>query len=207
VHVPGWSVPWILSNPIEVFSGVREAERRLRAAWPAASPPPVAAERLEESSFHAEFDSASFVEEGTLAPTEGPEGGPALRLAFRLGSTSPQHPFVSCALVSRDARDLTGRQGLVFSIKGDGVYRAWVQVRDLNPSSADDGTEWWFASVRTSRSWTRMALPFARLRSINPKSDGRLDLDKVRMIALVVDAGAAAPGTKGRIFLADLGVY
>ncbi len=206
VRVPGWSVPWVLSNPIEVFSAAREAERRRRAEWPTPAPAPPAAAPLEESSFHAEFDPASSMEQETLA-AGGPEHGPALRLQFGLGRPGPQHPFVSCALVSRSSRDLSGRRGLVFSIKGDRVFRLWVQVRDVNPASADEGTEWWFTSVKTSPVWARVAVPFDRLRSINPRTDGRLDLDKVRMIAFVVDAGAVPPGTEGRIWLADLGVY
>jgi hypothetical protein len=207
VRLPGWSVPWILSNPLEVFSAAREAERRRRADWPTPAPAPSPAESLDESTFHAEFDSASSMDPAALVAAQGPGGGPALRLRFRLGKPGPRHPFVSCALVSRSPRDLTGRKGLVFSIKGDRTYRVWVQVRDLNPASTDDGTEWWFASVRPSPGWERMALPFDRLRSINPRTDGHLDLDKVRMIAFVLDAGAVPPGTEGSIWLADLGVY
>ena len=102
-------------------------------------------------------------------------------------------------------RDLTGRSGLVFGIKGDGVYRIWVQVRDRNPASADDGLEYWFASVRTSTEWRRVAVPFARLRSINKKTDGRLDLDKVRQLVFVIDRGAEKPGSEGRIWIDDVG--
>jgi hypothetical protein len=64
-----------------------------------------------------------------------------------------------------------------------------VQVRDENSASADDGTEWWFASVRTETEWRRVAVPFARLRSLNPKTDGKLDLDKVRQPVFVIDLG------------------
>ena len=95
----------------------------------------------------------------------------------------------------------------VFAIKGDGVYRIWVQVRDDNPASADDGMEFWFASVRTATEWTRVAIPFARFRSINKKTDGRLDLDKVRGIVFVLDRGAEKPGTQGTIWIDDVGVY
>jgi hypothetical protein len=111
------------------------------------------------------------------------------------------------ALVDWTHRDLTGRRGLVFSIRADGVYRIWVQVRDANPASTDEGTEWWFASVRTSPEWRRVAIPFERLRSINPHTDGRLDLDKVRAVVFVLDRGADKPGTQGTIWLDDLGVY
>jgi hypothetical protein len=93
------------------------------------------------------------------------------------------------------------------SVRGDGVYRMWVQVRDANPASPDEGTEWWFASVRTSPQWRRVAVPFDRLRSIQKNSDGRLDPDQVRALVFVIDAGAMKPGTSGTIWIDDLGVY
>jgi hypothetical protein len=109
--------------------------------------------------------------------------------------------------VSRQPRDLSGASGLVFALRGDGVYRVWVQVRDHNPASADEQTEWWFASVRTAPEWRRVAVPFASLRSINPKTDGRLDLDQVRQLVFVLDPASVKPGTEGTVWLDDLGVY
>jgi hypothetical protein len=67
--------------------------------------------------------------------------------------------------------------------------------------------EFWFASVRTSTEWRRVAVPFARLRSINKKTDGRLDKDKVRSIVFVMDKGAEKPGASGTIWIDDVGVY
>jgi hypothetical protein len=105
------------------------------------------------------------------------------------------------------ARDLSGRTGLVLRIKGDGAYRAWVQVRDQNPASADGGLEWWMASVRTTTEWRTVVLPFARFRTINKNTDGRLDLDKVRELVFVLDFASVKVGTKGTIWLSDVGVY
>jgi hypothetical protein len=95
----------------------------------------------------------------------------------------------------------------VFSIRADGTYRIRLEVRDENPASADEGTEWWFASVKTSPEWRRVAVPFARLRSINPRTDGRLDLDRVRALVFVLDRGEVKVGTEGTIWVDDLGVY
>ena len=210
VRVPRWSVPWIVSNPIYVFGAKEAAERQKRAARPPEPPPPAAAVPLDapgSPSLAAEFDSSSWMDPDVLAPHEGPEGRPAERLFFRLGTPTPDHPFVSAALVSRKPRDLRGRSGLVMAVKADGVYRVWVQVRDLNAASADGGMEWWYASLRTSTEWRRVAVPFAALRSVNPRTDGKLDLDKVAMVVLVLDQGAVKPGTEGRIWFADLGLY
>jgi hypothetical protein len=210
VRIPGWPVPWVVSNPIYIFADPEAEARRKRAQWPAATPAPPAVAALDplgESTLAAEHDPSSAVDAPVLAPHEGPDGRPANRLFFRLGTPARDHPFVSAALVSRKARDFRGRTGLVVAVKSDRAYRLWLQVRDENPASADDGTEWWFASIRTSPEWTRVAIPFDRLRSINPKTDGRLDLDKVRMVVFVLDQGAVKPGTEGRIWLADLGLY
>jgi len=141
-----------------------------------------------------------------LARGQGVDGGDAAVFEFRLSAPTPDQPHTWCALVDRQPRDLSGSQGLVFSIKADGVYRLWVQVRDENPSS-EEQTEWWFASVRTSLEWRRVSLPFARLRSLDEHTDGRLDTDLVRGLVFLLDRGAVKPGTTGKVWLDDLGLY
>jgi len=212
VRVPGHELPWILSNAIAIFDPGAREKRAARAAWPGPTAPPRSAVTLDGfeagTTFGAEFGGGgSWMERDVLEPGAGPAGASAARLQFRLGTPGPNQPFVWCALVSRQARDLGGRSGLVFDVRGDGVYRLWVQVRDRNPASADDGTEWWAASVKTSAEWRRVAVPFASLRSINPKTDGRLDLDKVTQLVFVLDQAAVKPGTRGTIWISDLGAY
>jgi PHP domain-containing protein len=210
-RLPGWDVPWVISNPIYVFPAETAKARHEAAAWPASPPAPAATRVLDSfdgpTTFHPEFDPSSSMAPEVIAPKGGPDGSGAARIEFRLGAPGPGRPYVWCALVSREPRKLAGAQGLVFSIRGDRPYRIWVQVRDENPVSADDGTEWWFASVRTEPEWRRVAVPFARLRSLNPKTDGTLDLDEVRQIVFVIDAGAEKPGSPGTILLDDLGLY
>jgi hypothetical protein len=70
--------------------------------------------------------------------------------------------------------------------------------------SSDNGVEFWSASVRTTTAWRRVALPLARFRSVNPRSDGRLDLDQVREIAFVIDKGAMPLGSRGSIWFDEL---
>jgi hypothetical protein len=209
-RVPDESVPWVLTNPIYVFDDAARESRRKAGISPTAPPVPPAAllDGFEgKTAFEIGVDTKSTVGPELIDRTGGVGGGRAARLEFRLGVPEPEHPHVFAALVDRTSRDFSGRQGLAFSIRADGEYRIWVQVRDENPASKDEGTEWWFASVRTSKEWQRIALPFSRFRSINPATDGRLDLDKVRAIVFVLDKGADKPGTAGTIWLDDVGVY
>jgi hypothetical protein len=154
-----------------------------------------------------EFDPSSWMDPEVRAPGEGPGGGEAWRLAFRLGAPTPSQPFTWCALVNRQARDLSGWEGLRFLVRADGEYRVWVQVRDVNPTSADEGLEWWLASARTSGEWREIRVPFSRFRTINRKTDGRLDPGETRALVFVLDGASVKVGTSGTIWIADVGVY
>ncbi len=204
--VPGWAVPWVLTNPVYVFDEAAREARRRAAEWPS---PPVPAETRPIASLGG---SAEFVPERD--PTSSADldradvdGLPALRLAFRLGAPTAAQPFTWCALVNRQARDLGAWSGLRLRIRADGEYRPWVQVRDVNPASADEGLEWWLASVRTSTQWREVFLPFSRFRTINRRTDGRLDPAQTRAIVFVLDAAAVKAGTRGTIWISDLALY
>lgn len=211
VRLDGWDVPWVLTNAIAVVDDTKAAERTRAAAWPEETPAPKAAVVLDSfdagSFFAPACGAASSFREPALDATGGIGGSGAARLDFSIGQPTAQAPDVFCALVDGKSRDLTGRSGIVFSIRGDGAYRIWFQVRDENPASRDGGTEWWFASVKTRPEWRTVAIPFARLRSINPRTDGKLDLDKVRSLVFVLDKGSVKPGTSGRIWIDDVGAY
>jgi hypothetical protein len=210
-YVPGWDVPWVLTNPIEVFDPAAAATRAARAAWPSPPPVPTAVETIDafegRTAFEPGFDTSSTQNKDVLDPKGGADGGGSARIAFTLGVPADGHPDVYNALVDRTPRDLTGKRGLLLSIRADGVYRIWIQVRDANPASKDEQTEWWFASLRTSTEWQRLAVPFARLRSINPATDGTLDLDQVRALVFVIDKGSVKPGTAGTIWIDEVGTY
>ncbi len=210
--LPGRPVPWVITNPVYVFDAATLEARRTRAALPA-PPAPGEIQPLAftaDPPFSAEHDPASKVHPSVLAPRRGPEGADAFRLAFELagaGAPAAGQGFTWCALVNREKRDLSGWTGLRLHVKGDTDYRFWLQLRDSNPGSADAGLEWWMVSVRASSEWSEVFVPFARFRTLNPKSDGRLDLDAVRELVLMLDPATVKPGTSGAIRVSELAVY
>ncbi len=207
-YVRGGKTPWILSNPISVLSAESEASR-LQAARPAMGAyvqGETEIDRFEKiTRFAAEHDPGSDVDEPILDPAGGRGRGAAAVLSFRLNPTP--RPPVWCALVDRTARDLKQNRGVSFWLRADGEYRVWFQIRDLNPASADEGTEAWFASVRTSPAWTLYNIPFDSLRSINKASDGSFDPSKIAHIVFVIDHGAMTFGSAGKIWIDDLMAY
>jgi hypothetical protein len=210
-RVPGWPVPWVITNPVYVH-GESEREARARAAaWPGPPPPPREVRPLASlegsPAFNAEFDPSSWMDTAVATPGGGPDGGEALKLAFRLAAPTASRPFTWCALVNRQARDLSAYAGLRFLVRGDGEYGLWVQVRDVNPASADEGLEWWLASARASGEWREVRLPFPRFRTINRKTDGRLDPGETRALVFVLDGASVKVGTSGTIWIAGVGVY
>jgi hypothetical protein len=199
----------VVTNPVYVFDAATLEARRKRAEWPA-PPTPGEVQPLAFATappFTAEHDRASKVDSSVVAPRRGPEGADAFRLAFELAGPGAGDGFTWCALVNREKRDLSGWTGLRLLVKGDTDYRFWLQLRDPNPASSDAGLEWWMVSVRTSSEWSEVLVPFARFRTLNPRSDRRLDLDAIRELVLMLDPATVKPGTSGMIRLSELGVY
>ena len=207
-YIPGTVTPWILANPISVLTAESELSRAHAARPPA---PPFAQggtviDRFEiATTFAAEHDPGSAVDAPILDAVGGRGRGGAALLSFHLNANPA--PPVWCALVDRTRRDLSANRGVSFWLKADGEYRVWFQIRDLNPASADEGTEAWFASVRTSPAWTLHNIPFASLRSINRTSDGSFDPSRIAHIVFVIDHGAMPYGSAGRVWIDDLMAY
>jgi hypothetical protein len=207
-YTRGDRTPWILSNPISILNAESAAERT-QAARPMALSNiegSVVIDRFEDTTrFASEHDPGSRIDQPILDPAGGRGKGAAALLSFNL-NPAPKPP-VWVALVDRTSRNLSAQQGISFWLKADGEYRVWFQIRDLNASSVDDGTEAWFASVRTSPAWTLHNIPFASLRSINRHSDGAFDPGRVAHMVFVIDHGAMPFGSRGRIWIDDLMAY
>lgn len=208
-RIAGWTTPWVLTNPIEIFDRAALARRRAdpRIAALASASPTTPGETIDAfdapaTTFAPENDPRSSVGAPVIDPEGGRNRSAAARLRFAL-SPGPETPAWT-ALVSRRPLDLSSSSGLSFWARADGEYRVWVQLRDRNPSSPDEGTEAWFASIRTATTWTRYEIPFSSLRSILPVSDGSFDPKSVQQIVFVIDHGAMPLGSSGTIWIDDL---
>ena len=92
-HVPGWTMPWVITNPINVFSSEIHATRARRASWPGPERAP------ESTTVLDSFDAPSpFVAEADeRSPVTYPHRPPG-RGARRRGSGTPRlSPWVSRA--------------------------------------------------------------------------------------------------------------
>ena len=212
VDLPDWEPPWILSNAIYVFDPqvARRRREHLRI-----SPAPVPTRIVRQvdpldtsTTFVAANDPSTLMREDIVDEEAGPGGQEMVRLEFTLGTPTEDHPSPFAAVTSFRSLDLSDGSGLTLSVKADGVYRLNLQLRDRNPDSAiGEGTEWWSASIKTSTTLQRVAVPFSRFRSTDPATDGQLDLDEIEGLVLVVDAGTVLPGTTGVIWFDDLSLY
>ncbi len=211
VRVPGWDVPWVLSNPIYVHGAVETAVRARRAAWPPAAPPPPELARALDafdagSPLAAESDAASWVDPDVRVAAERAPGGAGARLRFRLAQPPPEPALVWAALVDRTRRDLSRHRGLVFDVRADGRYRVWVGLwEERDDRIGVEQPDWWQTSFRTATHWRRHAVPFERLFPVDGGLDGVLDLRRIMGLVFYVDPRTA--DAEGSIRIERLGVY
>ena len=209
VRVPGWNVPWILSNPIYVYGDAEAAARAERAVWPVEPPPPALARPLDtfekDSALVAESDGNTWIDPDVKLTSEQIPGGGAARLSFRFSDPRPARSSIWGALVDRSHRDLSSDSGLVFDIKADGVYRIGVGLWEEGRTDVGDEPDWWLSSVRTSTKWDRKAIPFERLYPVETNADQVLDLRQV--VGLVFYIDPSTPAAKGSIWFDRLGTY
>jgi hypothetical protein len=194
--------PWIVSNPLYVLEPQelwRRAENESRFP-PAPDAAGLSCQPLGEGwpvDFHAEQDPASTMDAEAARSATG-----SFRIDFQLAEPSSERPYVWCAVADRSARSLAGFRAVRFRVKADGVYRVSFQLRDEHPGASEEATEWWAATFKTGAAAGRekeILIPFSELRSISLSSDGQLDLERIRGIFFVLDAGNTRPGARGSI--------
>lgn len=193
-------LPWILSNPVYVFDA-GELERRAERArlLPSeAAPWPAAVEPIES------FDGAALgarwqIDRSPDATAASRLEARALRFDFALGSGPKSHASVC----DWGSRDFSPHRGLVFRVRADRRFRFDVQVR-VAGEAAPGGVRIWRRSVRAEAEWQRIVLPFSTLKTYDRRG-GAPALDRTRGIYFHVDEAHLAPGSRGTLWIDDLG--
>jgi hypothetical protein len=191
-YVPGRRpLPWILSNAIRV-AGPSD----LPSEPPPEPAPPAASVEVQD------FD------DGVVAPhwridraadaraSLGTEAG-ALRWDFRLGPGARTYASVA----DYRPRDLSRASGVSFRVRAGERFRFDLQVR----ARSGDDVRIWRRSVLAGPEWSRAYVPFAALRTYDPRG-GRPDLASVVGLYLEVEAAHLPPGRAGTLWIDDLGL-
>lgn len=212
VRMAGFGTPWILSNAIYVQDQTNRSARAAAAAWPTPEAPPPVRKAIDtfdapSTTLSAEHDPQSQMPGAGFVAGGGDGGSGAFAFPCDLAVPSAANPDVFCALITRQPPDLAPYAGLLLRVRATSDSRAWVQLRDTNPASADAGLEHWYASFRATPQWRTIALPWKRFHSFNPRSDGSLDLKQVRELAIIVDKGTMKPGASVRMKIDALALY
>ena len=176
---------------------LREALARAeRAAVPAADPVPAGS--IDVQRFQGprllpswQIDRAADAESSLRPEAE------ALRWDFRLGAGARTYASVT----DFRARDLSRASGLAFRVRASARFRFDVQVRARDGESV----RIWRRSVLADPAWHPAFLPFASLRTYDPRG-GRPDLTRVTAVYFAVETAHLAPGTPGTLWIDDLGL-
>ena len=122
VNAPGWTVPWVVSNPIYVFDLPDQEARRTRSLVPVrgVTPPKLMVEDFAStSSFEPASDASTVVDRNVIDVKGGVAGSRAARLAFELSPPTAEIPSPFAALVRLGPHDLSGSLGLTFMVRSD----------------------------------------------------------------------------------------
>jgi hypothetical protein len=197
--VPGHrELPWILSNPIDVYTPEElEARARLAARIPDVEPP--APERLEGLD---DFNAAQLAPEWIVDRSDAwgrlsHESG-TLRFDFGLG----RGPHTHAAAMDWRERDLSPYRTLTFRVRADRRLRFDVQVRMAREAGAP-GLRIWRRSVRAEREWRRATVALGELKTYDHEG-GHPNLKAIRGISFYVDEATLPPGSSGTLWIDDV---
>jgi hypothetical protein len=197
--------PWLLSNPIYIWS---EGARSLARVYPVPPlpAPPITRELLAEARFEANGRGVA----GNSVAGEG-----ALRWRFEMPVPSTVDAFAAMAWRPDAPLDWSGAEGMVIELRARRPLRVNLEVRAL----ADDGeTESWTHSVLALPGGEAVGIPWNGFREpwsenlsaaqvADPRRTTAADLTRVRGVFLVVTPLLLQDGETGELELRRLGLY
>ena len=180
VYYPGFSVPWIVSNPI--YADLPTAPPAVAAAVASRATLPIAL----DTGWHTENEAASSVSLKTDAR--------AVELAYALGGGRPagQYSAVVTEVGAADAFD-----GVTLVGHADRPTRVSVQVRFL-------GGQRWRRSMYLDATTRTTVFPLDEFEPADPGSVLRPPAARIRSVLIVVATLNTLPGTRGVITITGL---
>jgi hypothetical protein len=192
-YVPGGRpLPWILSNAIRV-TGSSDVPPPMPGPAPA---PPIASAEVQDfedgqPAPHWQIDRAADASASVRT-----EAG-TLRWDFRLG----QGPRTYASLSDYRPRDLSGASGIAFRVRASERFRFDVQVR----ARSGEENRIWRRSVLAGPEWSAAYVPFAALRTYDPRG-GWPDLARVVGLYFEVETAHLPPGRGAALWIDDVGL-
>jgi hypothetical protein len=181
---PGFSFPWMVSNPIRI--GLPEPVQEA----PSPPPPPVRALRLgADAGWRIEQDASS------TATITGE--GDGLRVEFRLGPGRPAGQYA--ALVTSASGDAT-LERVRFAGRADRPMRLSVQIR---VPGGPDGRRW-RRSVYLDSTPRTIDLRLADFDPVGPATALRPIVARVQSVLFVVDTVNTQPGAAGTVWISGV---
>ena len=157
------------------------------------------------SSFEPGSDASTVVDRNVTDVKGGVHGSRAARLSFQLSPPTAEIPrclqpwFVCARTICRDPGWIFLDDPIASTAYGS---RCATRIRD--PRTAPSG------GTRRSEKRPRVAACRDSVSAVSDAVsgiDGRLNLDKARGIVFILDSGVAKPGTRGVLWIDDVGVY
>ena len=191
VHIPGTTVPWILSNPVYVggFEPVRSREAAdVQASAVLYDNGPLA------SGWGIEKNAES---EGVLDAVPTLDGR-RLSLRYSLGGLITEGPYAAI-VIPIDGKAATYDR-LIFTTEAIAPMRLWLQFRVAMP----EGERYWRRSVYVDASSREVSVPFEEMTSAGSARLTPEALSRAHALMFVVDAVHTALGTAGRVWIDDI---